>query len=215
MTGQVIVNGPISIAVQRTTREEMVEQEALARAVREHSRFVFKIAYSVLRNRPDAEDAVQEAFLRAMRHARNFAALDDQRAWLARTVWRIAIDRTRRRPSPSLDDVANEALLAELRDAEARAACRGAQESGAEALLINDQMLSLLQSLIATLPAELRDALTLSTVAEMNSREIAAVLDIPEGSVRTRVLRARRLLKEKMNALLKQQRRSSEAPYEP
>lgn len=214
MTGQVILSGTISIAAEGTMRTDAAEHEALATAVREHSRFVFKVAYSVLRNPQDAEDAVQETFLRAMRHAREFAAVDDQRAWLARTAWRIAVDRTRRRPHASLDDSANQALLAELRDAETRAALSEAGETGAEQLLINGQMLSLLQSLIAKLPAELRDVLTLSTVEEMNSREIAAICGIPEGSVRTRQLRARQLLKEKLNALLNQRRGSAEVAYE-
>jgi len=207
LTGQVILSGPISIAAEGTMRTDAAEHEALATAVREYARFVFKVAHSVLRNPADAEDAVQETFLRAMRHAREFTAVDDQRAWLARIAWRIAIDRTRRRPQPSLDDAANEAVLAELRQMEAREAQRQAAQSGAEAAVINGQMLALLQSLIAGLPADLRDVLTLSTVEEMNSREIAAVLGIPEGSVRTRLLRARQLLKEKLNALLNQQRR--------
>lgn len=192
----------------------VAEDEALSTAVRDHAHCVFKVAYSVLRNPADAEDTVQETFLRAMHHAREFAAVDDQRAWLARTAWRIAVDRTRRRPVSSLDDDANEALLAELREMEAHEAQREATQTGAEAMLINGQMLGLLQSLIAKLPGDLRDVLTLSTVEEMNSRQIAAVLGIPEGSVRTRHLRARKLLKEKLNALLAQPRTSAEVLYE-
>ena len=206
MTGQAILSGPIQIAAEGMIRTETAERDVLSTAVHEHGRFVFKVAYSVLRNAADAEDAVQETFLRAMRHARRFAAVDDQRAWLARTAWRIAVDRRRHRPEPSLDDTANEALLAELREKEARRPVQDAAETGAEAMVINGQMLALLQSLIAKLPAELRDVLLLSTVEELNSKQIAAVLGIPEGSVRTRLLRARRLLKEKTNALLAQSR---------
>jgi RNA polymerase sigma-70 factor (ECF subfamily) len=214
LTGQVTLSGPISIAAEGMMRTGAAEQEALAAAVREHARFVFKVAYSVLRNAADAEDAVQETFLRAMRHAREFAAVDDPRAWLARTAWRIAIDRRRRRPEPSLDDAANAALLAELREREERGAGREAAEAGAEATVISGQMLALVQSLIAKLPAKLRDVLTLSTVEEMNSKQIAAVLGIPEGSVRTRLLRARQLLKEKLNARLAEPRPKAEMPYE-
>ena len=56
--------------------------------------------------------------------------------------------------------------------------------------------------LIDALPEELRQPLALSTVQELNSREIAAILDIPEGTVRTRLMRARQLLKEKLAAQL-------------
>ena len=56
--------------------------------------------------------------------------------------------------------------------------------------------------LIDALPEELRQPLALSTVQELNSREIADILDIPEGTVRTRLMRARQMLKEKLAAQL-------------
>ncbi len=63
-------------------------------------------------------------------------------------------------------------------------------------------MQALLERLIATLPGKLRDAFTLSTVEELTSPEIAAALGIPEASVRTRLFRARRLLREKVSSLV-------------
>jgi RNA polymerase sigma-70 factor (ECF subfamily) len=184
----------------RTAAQADAEHQVLAQAVREHSRFVFKVAYSLLRNAADAEDAVQETFLRAMRHLREFAKVDDQRAWLARTAWRIAVDRARRRTEPSFDEEANAALMAQL--SADSAGFRNGDDVSAEALVIGDQMLALLRALIAKLPPDLRDVITLSTVQEMTSAEIAAALGIPEGSVRTRQLRARKLLKEKFTTLL-------------
>jgi RNA polymerase sigma-70 factor, ECF subfamily len=198
VTGQVTLSKTITIAGEAASQSELAHQ-SLTDAVREHSRFVFKVAYSLLRNPADAEDAVQETFLRAMRHVDEFAKVDDQRAWLARTAWRIALDRTRRRPEPSLDDETNGAMLAYLGEIATNSALT---HSGAESSLIADQMLALLRSLIAKLPSDLRDVVTLSTVEEMSSSQIAAVLGIPEGSVRTRLLRARNLLKEKLTALL-------------
>src|SRR6185312_17161876 len=63
------------------------------RLVREHSRLVFRIAYSVVRNHADAEDIVQEVFLRVAKHgARN---IEDGKAWLARIAWRLSVDRYR------------------------------------------------------------------------------------------------------------------------
>lgn len=56
--------------------------------------------------------------------------------------------------------------------------------------------------MIATLPEELRHPLELSTVQELNSAEIAEIMNIPEGSVRTRLMRARHRLKEKLSAVL-------------
>jgi RNA polymerase sigma-70 factor, ECF subfamily len=68
--------------------------------------------------------------------------------------------------------------------------------------LAGKQLQQLLERMIATLPEDLRYPLQLSTVQELNSAEIAEVLKIPEGSVRTRLLRARRRLKEKLSSVL-------------
>jgi RNA polymerase sigma-70 factor (ECF subfamily) len=69
-------------------------------------------------------------------------------------------------------------------------------------LLAGQEMQQLLEKLIAGLPEDLRQPLELSTVQELNSPEIAEIMEIPETSVRTRMMRARRLLKEKMATLL-------------
>ena len=66
-------------------------------AVRQHSRFVYAIAYSVLRHHHDAEDAAQETFVRFWRHRRRWSLLRNRRAWLARTAWRVALDARKKR----------------------------------------------------------------------------------------------------------------------
>ena len=159
-------------------------------AVREHSRTVYRVAYSVLRNHHDAEDATQETFLRFLRHRKRLAGLRDCRAWLARVAWRVSIDRRRRVTEISLDD-APQTLL------RLRAAGAPADEIAAE-----EQIAALLDRLIEALPRDLRETLMLSMTDELSSPEIAEVLGIPEGSVRTRLLRARQILKEKLSAVL-------------
>jgi RNA polymerase sigma-70 factor (ECF subfamily) len=176
--------------IEPTVAADKVAEAVLGDLVRDHARFVFKIAYSVLRNHHDAEDATQEIFLRVMRHQRELSGLRDVRAWLARIAWRVSVDH---RCAPAhLDDSDATAALEQLRS----------HSAGAEQAAIGAQMLALTERLIANLPVELRDALTLSTVEEMTSAEIAAVLSIPEASVRTRIFRARKLLKEKLASLL-------------
>jgi RNA polymerase sigma-70 factor, ECF subfamily len=71
------------------------EEDLLEAAVREHSRLVYRIAYSVLRDRADAEDATQETFLRVLRYEKKFARIDNPKAWLARIAWRVAVERRR------------------------------------------------------------------------------------------------------------------------
>jgi len=155
-------------------------------AVREHARHVYGVAQAVLRNHHDAEDAVQETFLRFLRQQRNWAGIRNPRAWLARTAWRVALDRRRQVMAVSMEEAAG--VVETLRAAGA----------SAEEVAAQSQMLALVERLIASLPKELRDPLTLSTVEELTSAEIGEVLGIPEGSVRERVSRARSVLSEKL-----------------
>jgi RNA polymerase sigma-70 factor (ECF subfamily) len=153
--------------------------------VHEHARFVFKVAYSVLRNVEDSEDAVQETFLRAYRSG-ELAEVRDMKAWLARIAWRVAIDRVKKPPTEALDELAEVGF-------EPKSETMSADES-----LIAEEKVTILHKLMATLPEDLRHALVLSTVQEMTSAEIAHVLGIPETSVRKRLFRGRQLLKEKL-----------------
>jgi len=157
--------------------------------VREHARFVFQVAYSVLRHPHDAEDVVQETFLRVVRHRGELDEVREPKAWLARIAWRIAVDRRRNQPEMVRDA---EALLAQLH----------ATGISAEQMVERDEMKRLVESLIAALPQELREPLQLSTVEEMSAGAIAAVVGIPEATVRTRLFRARQILKEKLAAMM-------------
>ncbi len=150
--------------------------------VREHSRFVFKVAYGVLRNAHDAEDVVQEVFLRVHRSGTN--GVIDIRAWLARIAFRLAIDRVRKPQAEELG--ALEPLCS---------------EASAEHVAMHRQRVIQVQRLIAVLPEELRHPLLLSAIEELNSHQIAEVLGISESAVRGRIFRARQILKEKLAAL--------------
>jgi len=174
-----------SDAIQLVETEDAVEV-----IVREHARLVYRIAYSVLRNHHDAEDATQETFVRVLRHRRKLGEIRDEKAWLAKITWRVAGERRKSRPEVSID--APETLaISQLR----------AQLTSAEEFSLGREMARLLESLIFSLPARLRDVLTLSTVEELTPEEIAQVLGISDSSVRSRMFRARQILKEKLTAL--------------
>jgi RNA polymerase sigma-70 factor (ECF subfamily) len=163
-----------------------------------HTRMVFRIAYSILRNHPDAEDAVQECFLRVLKNKHRLHKVRNAKTWLARVAWTTALDR-RRPASPAFsidDDAPGAAVLESLPD----------PGPGADDQLAGRQMQELLRRLIAGLPEELREPLELSTVEELNSAEIAEVMEIPEASVRTRLFRARQQLKGKLAVLLEAKR---------
>src|SRR5215813_5932625 len=80
----------------------MTESRSIEALVREHGTLVFRVAFSVLRNRHDAEDAAQETFLRLMRQ--DLGRIEEPRLWLARVAWRVATDRAKKRPEQPLDD---------------------------------------------------------------------------------------------------------------
>ncbi len=167
-----------------------VAEDELESLVREQARFVYRVCYSVLRHHHDAEDAAQETFVRVWRHRGKLAGIRALRGWLARIAWRVALDRRRTKPEMSLEEAA-----------QAVTAMRAAGAT-AEQLASEKQMAALLERLIVSLPRELREPLVLSTIEEMTSADIAAALEIPEASVRTRVFRARQLLREKLNSVL-------------
>ncbi len=172
---------------QRITEAVHDDLEA---AVREHAGFVYRVAYSVLRNRQDAEDVAQDTFLRYWRSRKKWTEIRDQRGWLARTAWRAALDHRKKPTGIGLEEAAE--VVHGLR----------AQGAGADEIAVTGQMMALLSRLIATLPPDLRDVLSLSTVEELSSAEISEILRIPAGSVRSRLMRAREMLREKLSALL-------------
>lgn len=179
--GVIIAKG---VAVARSgSRAASVTVEEL---VREHAQTVFRVAYSVVRNHADAEDVAQETFLRAMRHGK-LDAIENHKAWLVKIAWRLAVDRAKKLPSEPLDG-----LLETLRSTEV----------GSDEVLEREERSELLRRLLGTLPADLREVVTLSTVEEMTSTDIASAMGIPEGSVRTRMMRARQMLKQKLAAML-------------
>src|ERR1044071_2190047 len=159
-----------------------------------HSVMVFRIAYSILRNHHDAEDAAQECFLRVWKHKDRLHKVNNPKTWLARIAWTTALDK--RRTSRVMVSLSDEQAGAEL------AQSIPDLTAAADEQLAGAQMQKMLERLIAGLPEELRNTLELSTVQELNSAEIAEVMKIPEGSVRTRLFRARKQLKEKLTVML-------------
>src|ERR1019366_7629295 len=174
----------VNSAVHDEARQH-AEDEALAALVDQYASTLYRVAFSVMRNASDAEDAVQEAFLRVLRHRDTLGEIRDHRVWLIRIVWNIVLDRKRRaKTRPETDDIAElgRVLPASGLTAEQRAA---AAQHHAHVL-----------ACVEKLPAKEREVLMLSAFEELNSVEIASVLEISESSVRSRLFRARNLMAE-------------------
>ena len=164
----------------RGPEEGESREAAFARMVTEHAGFLYRVAYSLLRHPHDAEDAVQDALLKLYR-GESWRAMREEKAFLARVVWRTALDRRGARPTNVSDD-ADAMRVADGRATPDRAAAE------------NDERM-LLHELIDGLEEDLREPLLLSAMEEMSSREIGEVMGLPEGTVRTRLMRARTKLK--------------------
>jgi RNA polymerase sigma-70 factor, ECF subfamily len=164
---------------------QQAEEEVLAALVDEYASMLYRVAFSVLHNKADAEDAVQEAFLRVLRHRDRLHEVRNRRVWLIRIVWNLVLDRKRRvKTRAETDDIADLArvLPADGLSAEERAA---AAQHHAQVL-----------ECVEKLPEKEREVLVLSAFEELSSVEIASILSITESSVRSRLFRARNLMAE-------------------
>jgi RNA polymerase sigma-70 factor (ECF subfamily) len=162
----------------------MDEEVEFTAFVQRQSRFVFRVAYAVLLNAHDAEDVVQETFLKLYRN-RGWRYLDNERAFLARVAWRMAVDRRPSQPQSTNLDAAS-------------AGDSPSPDPSPEQIALHSNQQAMVQSMIDALPEALRLPLVLSAFDELNSREIGGILGIPEGTVRTRLQRARQMLHQKL-----------------
>lgn len=159
------------------------KSQTIAQLVAEYSTTLYRVAFSVTRNAAEAEDAVQETFLRVLRHESQLDEVRDYRVWLVRIVWNIVLDRKRRaKTRPENEDIADHARALP------------SNERGADATVISNQEQARILALIDRLPRREREALLLSAVQELTTGEIAAMLGTTESSIRSRIFRARREL---------------------
>jgi RNA polymerase sigma-70 factor (ECF subfamily) len=160
-------------------------EENFAALVQRQSRFVFRVAYAVLRNSHDAEDVAQEVFLKLYR-ARGWDKINDERAYLSRMAWRVSVEKRARKGWTG--DALHEDSVS--------------PDESPEQTAMRVDWSAVVHRLMDALPKELRLPLALSTAEELTSGEIAAILTIPEGTVRTRLMKARALLKQKLARLM-------------
>jgi RNA polymerase sigma-70 factor (ECF subfamily) len=162
--------------------DQQLEAEFEARLT-ESSTLAFRVAYGVLRHRQDAEDVAQEAFVKAYRSFRQLRDRDRFRAWLVRMTWRLALDRQRGDRRRALREVvqAGEPLAASATDEVA------ARERASH-----------LWAAIDALPDKLRVAVVLSNIEGHDIREVARLLNLPDGTVKSRLFLARQRLKEQL-----------------
>jgi RNA polymerase sigma-70 factor (ECF subfamily) len=166
------------------TLDEDLEQEFEDR-LRESTTLAFRVAYGVLRHRQDAEDVAQEAFAKAYR---SFTQLRDRerfRAWLMRMTWRLAIDRWRSDRRRTAREQAVESVDAPT----------------TEEVAVSRQRAERLWQAIDTLPDKLRIVVVLGAIEGHDIRTMAQLLNLPEGTVKSRLYLARKGLAESLRCL--------------
>jgi RNA polymerase sigma-70 factor (ECF subfamily) len=170
------------------THDEDLDREFEARLV-ESSTLAYRVAFGVLRHREDAEDVAQDAFAKAYRSFHQLRDRDRVRAWLVRMTWRMALDRhraNRRRTSRELVDDDPPATTGDSVLARERA--------------------DRLWAAIDALPEKLRLVVVLAGIEGHDMKEVASLLDVPEGTVKSRLFVARKQLREQLSWMAAQTR---------
>ena len=167
-------------SLEREFQERLAECATLA----------FRVALGVLRDRAEAEDVAQESLLRAYR---NFHRLRDRatfRSWLVRIAWRTAIDHRRARKRREIHEA----------DAAWSSACEvgAAEQQSPEEITAANEFERCLNEELDALPEKLRIVMVMAAIEGHDTREVSQLLQLPEGTVKSRLRLARKRLAEKL-----------------
>jgi RNA polymerase sigma-70 factor (ECF subfamily) len=169
---------------------------ALREIMQRNSPRLYRLARSILRNDSDAEDVLQETYLRAFQHLEDFRGDAAISTWLTRIALNEALGRLRRRRATvELSAVAN---VSTRDDTHVVPFPTTSIEIDPEMTLARKQMVGLLETAIDNLPDPFRVVFVLRSIHEMSVQETARQLGVPEGTVKTRLHRARLLLRQSL-----------------
>jgi RNA polymerase sigma-70 factor (ECF subfamily) len=173
--------GGLAVRVQEESqRAVQVELPAFADIVREHQGMVFSLAWHYLHDRALAEEMAQEVFLELYRHLASIQSPEHLLFWLRKVASRKCIDQTRRRafwPKFGLDDI---------------------PEPSAKTRQADPMLSGALAKLVASLPEKARMLVILRYQEDLDPSDIARVLDMPVGTVKSHLQRALGVLREKL-----------------
>jgi RNA polymerase sigma-70 factor, ECF subfamily len=175
--------------------EERCAEPDLPALVATYSGLLYRVSYSVLRQAAEAEDVVQETFLRVLQHPAKLAAINDLRPWLVRIAWNLSLDRKRRITPQQIDDASIAALVS--------------PETPADQALDAARHLASVLAIVERLPRRQRAVLLLSALEELTTAEIASVLNHSESTVRSLLFRARTQIRQRLAAADSGQRQQS------
>jgi RNA polymerase sigma-70 factor, ECF subfamily len=170
------------------------DRDAIRRLVQRHNRRLFRIARSILRNDSDAEDALQDAYVRAIRGLDGFRGEARFGTWLARIVINEALGALRRR-RPSVDiDAVTDARAFDSRIV----AFPGGNQRDPETTMAQEQVRVFLESAVDALPEGFREILVARLIEGMSVEETAEAFGVLPQTVKTRLFRARAMLRDRI-----------------
>jgi RNA polymerase sigma-70 factor, ECF subfamily len=169
------------------------DRGAIKHVISSNNQRLFRTAWSILKSRPDAEEAVQAAYLSAFSKIASFEGRSALSTWLTRIVVNEALGRRRaeerRRRHLEPEGVA---LLDNYREA----LMRGSNAEAPDVSLAREQIRKLLEQAVADLPDHFRTLFVLREIEGLTSEETAEVLELPVATVKTRLFRSRGRLQE-------------------
>nr|WP_281172646.1 RNA polymerase sigma factor [Comamonas badia] len=168
------------------------EKQAFISIMRRYNQLLFRTARSILKNDAEAEEALQDGYLRAWKALATFRADARLSTWLVRVVANEALGRLRRRHGEVIP--LDAAML--IPDADVQSHFIADANEQPEGAAMREEIRKLLENRIDRLPDAYRTVFMLRAVQEMSVEEVAHALQIPEATVRTRFFRARGLLRE-------------------
>ncbi|WP_419882675.1 RNA polymerase sigma factor SigW [Peribacillus sp. B-H-3] len=172
------------------------DQNAFSEIVELYKDRVYQLCYRMLGNSHEAEDMAQEAFLRAYINIRSFHIQMKFSTWLYRIATNLCIDRIRKKKPDYFLDA--EVAGTEGLDLYSQIA---SESSNPEEELESMELRKTIQEEILKLPEKYRSAIVLKYIEELSLKEISEILDLPVGTVKTRIHRGREALRKQLGHL--------------
>lgn len=164
--------------------ERVKAEPDLAGMVADYSGVLYRVAYSILRNQAEAEDVVQDTFVRVLEQKGKLGGVIEMRPWLVRIAWNLALDRRRRVRPGQMDQEFAAGLVA--------------KDLPADKAMAEAQRMAAVLREMERLPKGERAVLLLSAVEELGTAEMGKVLGKSESAVRALLFRARTRLRERL-----------------
>jgi RNA polymerase sigma-70 factor (ECF subfamily) len=181
-----------ALALQCAARDP----DALRHLISANNQRLFRAAWSVLRDRHEAEEAVQSAYLKAIASIDQFEGRSSLSSWLTRIAINEALGRLRsaRRRSSALESQ-GVAVLDRYREV----LMRGSESAAPDAALARDQLRRLLEQAIAALPASFRSVFVLREIEGLSVEDTAEALGVPAATIKSRLHRAKARLQQALD----------------